>query len=207
MTPKIRFGTVILACALAALAACKSPSHNSANIVKIEDDKFLDFLVNHVGADTDGDGKISIEEAEAVTEINNNWNTSNPIDNLAGLEAFVNLKVLDMSEPKNNTEFTFKAIDLSKLKKLETIKLTGHNLTDVVLGDKPELALYRMHFSATTELDLSQAPKLKKLELVASEDMNSNLTDIYVQTGIKAGADVWDVPDRINIIEVNPPAN
>ena len=92
-------------------------SVSSAQNVNIPDTEFLNALIEE-GVDTNEDGLISFEEAEAVTSLDVGGYTCiggpgggcgfhGEISNLAGIEAFINLDSLKISG--NNID----SIDLS----------------------------------------------------------------------------------------------
>ena len=59
-------------------------------VVTIPDNNFLNALID-LGVDTNGDGKISPDEAEVITFLDVN---NRSISNLTGIEKFVNLDTL-----------------------------------------------------------------------------------------------------------------
>ena len=58
--------------------------------VNIPDNNFLNALIE-LGVDTNGDGKISPEEAEVITYLDVSGNS---ISDLTGIEKFINLDTL-----------------------------------------------------------------------------------------------------------------
>jgi len=66
--------------------------------VQIADYHFLNKLIG-LGIDTDGDGQISSAEAEAlsVLDVSGTYDTPGAIQDLTGIEAFINLDSLDCS--------------------------------------------------------------------------------------------------------------
>jgi len=74
----------------------------NAQIVNIPDVNFKNALLNHDPViDTNNDGEIQVIEAEAAILIIVRGSISDPathIENLTGLEAFVNIEILDVSE-------------------------------------------------------------------------------------------------------------
>ena len=73
-----------------AFSQCAKPEET----ISIPNDAFLNALIE-LGVDTNGDGEISPSEAEAVTTLNVSRDTS--ITDMTGIEAFVNLRILNCS--------------------------------------------------------------------------------------------------------------
>ena len=101
------------------------------NVVKINDDKFLEALIDQ-GVDTNADGIISPAEAELITEL---YISDYEIANLAGIEAFVNLAVLICDSNK------LTRLDLSKHVNLENLSCSGNLLTLVKVSGNTALRL------------------------------------------------------------------
>lgn len=135
-------------------------------------------------ADKDGDGKISAEEAEAVTELNASGLGLTSVD----FFYFNNIEVLDLSD-NNLTE-----IDLSMTKKIVNLNLNNNKLTSLnveVLDDlqylyanNNELAtVSRIGSSKIEEIDLSYnklttiSPSYK-YKLVSLNLSHNELTDV-----------------------------
>ena len=90
--------------------------------VQFEDAALKAYLVNNY--DDDGDGEISIIEAENITNVNC---SGKGVSSLAGLEACANLETLDCS---NNSIST---IRLPRLTKLETLRCFGNPISELDL--------------------------------------------------------------------------
>lgn len=90
--------------------------------VQFEDAALKAYLVNNY--DDDGDGEISIIEAENITNVNC---SGKGVSSLAGLEACANLETLDCS---NNSIST---IRLPRLTKLETLRCFGIPISELDL--------------------------------------------------------------------------
>ena len=102
---------------------------NCSEKQEIPDANFKAYLLENF--DTDKNGKISIKEAEAVTEINC---SGKGIKNLAGIELFVNLESLDCSNNQLDD------VEVQKNKKLKKLDCRGNN------------AGFKIYFSASSPL-------------------------------------------------------
>lgn len=88
--------------------------------VPITDQSFLEYCVENF--DTDGDGIFSLGEAAKLTTLNiSNLN----INSVEGIESFVSLEELDISD--NNIQ----AIDLSSLKNLSSLDCSSNDLSEL----------------------------------------------------------------------------
>jgi len=119
--------------------------------VNIADDSFLAALIEK-GVDTDGDGKISPEEAEVIISLDV---SEKSISDLTGIEAFINLDTLDCSFNQLTSLDVSKIIYLKYLKcnnnKLYTLDVSNNtNLTDLNCSNNYWL----------TSLDISNNSKL-----------------------------------------------
>jgi Leucine-rich repeat (LRR) protein len=85
--------------------------------------------------DTDGSGKISYQEAEAITRLAIN---NKSIRNLDGIEAFINLELLDC------TNDFLKSIDVSNNYALTDLYLGGNLLTSLDVSNNPALKIFGM---------------------------------------------------------------
>lgn len=138
-------------------------------ITAIPDPLFEQFLIDE-GMDSDGEvnGQILTADAESVTKMNiKGWeieyNYGNYIQDLTGIQAFVNLDTLSV----NTTYIT--ELPLESLIQLKYLDCSDNNLTSINLSNNSELeeliALVDGHlepFVNTIEsIDLSQNPNIK----------------------------------------------
>lgn len=114
--------------------------------VYIPDAKFLAALIE-AGVDTDEDGKISYEEAEAVDTL---LIPEKEITDLTGINAFTNITYLDV---KGNILPIFDASLITGLKKLIC---EDNPLGEIDLGCYPELHYLNVNHTGLSELDLSE---------------------------------------------------
>lgn len=143
-----------------------------AQNVTIADANFKSGLII-AGVDTNSDGIIQVSEALARTELN--INNSN-IQSVAGIESFVNLESLSLT---NNL---IETIDVSKLMKLKQLNLEGNKLSSLdvaALINLTDLSCSRNTLTAINVLNLS------KLTVLKCE--NNTLTDIKINglSGLK----------------------
>lgn len=174
---------------------------NCTNIVNIPDANFKAALLDHgVGItnpnisviDTDGDGEICINEAQAYTGYI--FVDNKGISDLTGIEAFVNIPILacndnnlttiDISQNTAIKELvcggnaTFTTLDVSQNLALERIFCVNSGLTTLDVSNNSELNLLNLIGSNLTSLDLSNNPQLNSVLLT-----NNNLTSLNVANG------------------------
>lgn len=162
-----------------------------ANIVNIPDVNFKNALLNHSPAiDTNNDGIICQDEAEAIT----NLDVSNKnISDLTGVEAFINLTALNCGsnnltniDLSNNTDLTilnirennFSSIDLSQLTDLVVLSAFGNSLTTIDVSNNLLLEDFSVGMSNLTQLDLSNHIHLTQIDCY-----NNNLTSLNLANG------------------------
>ncbi len=125
-----------------------------ASGVHIPDANFKTFLLEDRQINTNGDGEISISEAQAVEVIvceNKN------IADFTGIEAFTKLTTLICN---NNPA---KTLDLSKNTALTHLECLNLNLTSLDLSKNTALKKLHCHGNKLTSLDLSSNTLLKSL--------------------------------------------
>lgn len=120
----------------------------------IPDAKFREYCLANF--DTDGDGVISREEAEQVTQINVK---TDEILSLAGIEYFTNLETLIIGT-KTLQQGKLTALNLKKNVNLTFLKCEYNPLTELDLSGNPNLQELYCHYNNLTTLDLSHNPKL-----------------------------------------------
>lgn len=169
------------------------PNNTSNDIVTIPDANFKEALLSHIPTiDTNGDGEIQVSEAESFTnELNC---SSKQIENLQGIESFINLKVLLCF--KNN----IKNIDVSKNTKLEML-YAGENLyTSIDVSKNILLKRLTVSESKITNIDISKNKnleyfwcsknQLKKLDVTNNPSLyyliinNNELTNIDLSKNV-----------------------
>lgn len=154
----------------------------ASDYISIPDDVFKNYLLNNY--DADGDGVISVSEAEGVVEIDvSNMNPA--VSSLSGINALVNLRTLKCSGNE------IASIDLSGNKKVKTVvagnnrlgtivlpasvtslDLSGNNLTQIY-SDTRQGLLYletcNVSNNSLMSLDLSTSSHLKTLDCSSNE--------------------------------------
>lgn len=171
----------------------------NAQIVNIPDANFKAALINTICADldddgtlesdvdTNNDGEIQVSEALAVHVLfyvppppflpNAMAQQSVPenIADLTGIEAFINLKKLDISGNLLTT------LNVSMLNKLNTLRCGSNDLTNLTLGNIPLEYLY-CESNELTSLDVSGITELKflgcNINFIQSLDV-SGLSQLY----------------------------
>lgn len=132
--------------------------------------------------DLDGDGKISFEEAAAVTEIDAGYEyaedatADNTFSNLSGLEYFTSLERLNLKYHRVSD-----ATPIEGLASLTSLNLGENQITKLDLSKLANLTDLRLYGTGVSTLDLSKTPLLKSLYLqrtALTEIDLSPLTDL-----------------------------
>src|SRR5690554_1866318 len=151
-------------------------------IVHIPDPAFKQALLDHLPIiDTNGDGEIQVSEAEAVTEliVGDPWGSYN-IQDLTGIEAFVNITFLDC---QNNQ---LSSLNLNHNLLLEDLIFDDNNLTIIDISENIKLKGISCHNNNLTAIDLSQNPQLEGVYI-----NNNYLTTIdLIQNSQLIGLDI-----------------
>lgn len=154
--------SLLIIYSLLLLNACSNNDDKSPEFVEIPDAQFERRLID-LGVDSDNtvNQRISRSDALAVTELDVSGNNNETgIVNLSGIEAFINLELLNASSNK------IKSIDLSQNARLKTLKLEVNLLESVDLSANTALTEVNLHFNELTSISgLTAAVKLKKLNL------------------------------------------
>ena len=118
------------------------PVPESLNLEKdVPDAAFRDVLTQF---DTDNDGIVSRAEADAVTELNLEWDwDSTQIQNLQGIAFFSEIEILNAAYQNLQT------VDLSRNKKLKRVNLEFNYIRELDLSNQTELISSETSGSAT----------------------------------------------------------
>jgi len=142
----------------------------TAQIVDIPDANFKNALLNHVPViDTNNDGEIQVSEAEAVDGSLRVQESG--IDDLTGIEAFVNLFSLDCSS--NNLT----SVDISSNTSLLGVKLNQNSLSDIDVSMIGALSTLSLSDNSINSLDVSQNLELKSIDISANPIANLDITN------------------------------
>ena len=153
-----------------------------AQIVNIPDPIFKARLIVE-GVDTNHDGEIQVSEAQAVTGmLDVSIFFADPIYDLTGIEAFINITGLDVW----GNQLT--SLDLSSNTLLIELKCTSNNLNYLNVENCPNLETLMAYNNQITSIDLSQNINLKEVSLynnhLTSVDLTPNihLERVYLET-------------------------
>ena len=141
-----------------------------AQNVNIPDANFKNALLTQSFViDTNGDGEISFAEAAVVTYLNLDEKN---ISNMTGIEAFVNLGIMDC----NGNLFT--SIDLSQNTELSILHMSSLYLTSLDIRYNVKLTSLILEGLPLTTIDFSQNPLLMNLNISNSQlyglDLSNN---------------------------------
>lgn len=142
--------TILFAALAGLLCQCRSVS---VDPVHIPDSNFRLFLTQ-TGADLDGDGVISLEEAE---KINSMLIPPMSIESLEGIEAFSNLDTLSISINP------IRSLDLRYNHKLSYLLCQHGELSELLLSPDAPLSFLDLWFNRLETLDVSSFPGLASL--------------------------------------------
>jgi len=161
----------------------------NAQNVNIPDANFKNALLNHYTViDTNDDGEIQVSEAEAFSGIL--YVPSNGIDDLTGLNSFINITELNCSsnnltslDVSNNTELTelncaannLTSLDVSNNTELASLSCGINNLVSLDVSNNTSLTTISCRDNQLTSLDVSNNTALFGLQC-----FNNNLTSLDV---------------------------
>jgi hypothetical protein len=168
MNHSVRLFTLIV---ISASFCCNCEREDDNEIPEIPDDNFWIMMIMQ-GVDSDGDRKISMDEAAAVDSLNLSYGyyyyqggeVELVITDLTGIEAFVNLKVLICSFQQ------LPELDISKNTKLRHLDFSDNRLNRLDLTENTLLEQLYCAGNYLTHLDLSGTPALGDLEYLDCSD-------------------------------------
>lgn len=153
------------------------------------DPAFRDYVAAHM--DTDGDGCLSQEEAEEVTELSL---AGQGIASLQGIGYFTNLQTLDLSDNAVGS------VDLTGLDKLETFLSAGNRISLAVneAGQADFSAIPDMDWSRILEVSRGEWAEEGLLQL-SQEDSREPLTYIYDAAGQNPEGESWKMEVAVEL--------
>ncbi len=179
----------------------------SAQIVNIPDANFKDRLIFN-GFDTNNDGEIQVSEAEAVIFLTVSYED---ITDLSGIEAFINIRKLDIRgnqvstinlsnnvalEDLNVSNNPISVLNLDTNSALTKIIAPNCELESLILTNHPLLNTLVVQLNQITNLDVSGAPAITFFRannnLLTSIDLSNNtlLSQIYLSDNQITSLDV-----------------
>jgi len=151
--------------------------------VDIPDSAFLDAIIE-CGVDGNNDGEISYREAEAVTQLDVK---DDGIQNMAGIEAFVNLEDLDcdlnnfrslklhsntkLKKVTCNYNTSLKELDVSKNVALEILGCSRTCIGSPDLSNNINLTNLGLNEACISRLDISHNTALEHLGIVRCQSL------------------------------------
>ena len=143
-------------------------THYLSSQVMISDSVFLQALIEE-GVDTNQDGQIQLDEAQAVTELDI---TYEDISSLSGIEAFSNLTTIKIG-------FTnIDSADFTNNLQLTSINLPDNDLIEVQLPNLPQLKSLVLRNNEISSLDVSSFINLEELDLDNNNFSNLDLGNL-----------------------------
>lgn len=179
------------------LLICQCDKRDSEAYVTIPDAAFLNALIEN-GVDRDGDGQISVREAETTISLEIG---PSGISDLRGIESFIHLDSLMLSmnslhtiDLSNNSSLRFlqcigcelKSLDISKNLNLQHLDCSGgavmsNALTTLDISENRALLSLYCSENKITDLDVSNNVELE--ELICGRNQISGL-DVTSNTGL-----------------------
>lgn len=140
----------------------------TAQIVNIPDPNFKAALLADGNINTNGDGEIQVSEAEAAVHVSV---VGNNINNLTGIEAFINITFLECSD--NNLT----SIDITNNPELEIFECYNNQLNSIDVSQNTALYQFECRFNQLTSLDLSNNPNIVLLSMGNNDISELDLVD------------------------------
>lgn len=182
MTKKILFLIVFL-CKTTFLLA-------QSDVVYIPDANFKSYLVENLSININEDEEIQVEEAEKFTgDINCSWKS---IRDLAGIEAFVNIKLL------NCERNSLKSIDLTENKLLESLYCGWNSIESLSVTHLSNLRKLSCHFNPLGVLDVSSNYLLEDLSCSGSDLLSLNVSNNLELTSLICYSNGFETLDLSN---------
>ena len=157
---------------LAAITFLSVTSGIIAQNVTIPDANFKTYLIGQNLINTNGDTEIQVSEANAFTGTINC--SSKNISDLTGIEAFINIKVLECSRNQ------ITSLDVSNCVKMIWLFCTSNQLTSIDVSGALSLEGFFCRFNQLTNIDVSN-----NLLLEGFHCGNNQLSSIDVSNNIK----------------------
>ena len=170
---------------------------------QMDDPSFKAFCLKNF--DADSDGKFSMAEAAAVTELllpspfaseerESEWEYDQPLFSLKGVEYFQNLKALVFEYHKVTS------LDVSKNTKLEHLYCSSNEIVNLDVSNNPLLKELSCSSCGLTSLDVSKNTELVNLSCndnqipVLDVSKNTKLTDLACTTNQIKTLDISNAP-------------
>ncbi len=200
MNSKLNYITLL--CFIGFVALINLNAVHAQDIVNIPDPNFKQALIDHVPIiDTNGDGEISVQEAEAFDGYMDVHEKA--IQDLTGLEAFVNIKRLfaENNQISDTVDFSantaleriscndnqIEGVNLTQNVALKRLSITDNQLSTINLSANVNLERLWVYYNQLTKLDISNNTKLEhvvadnnKLKSI-DVSQNVNLLSLGVQ--------------------------
>ena len=179
-----------------------TPVATSVALADIPDETFRSCVAAY---DTDGDEILSAEELAAVEELSLNYKT---FESMEGIQYFTSVKKLSLMACSKLT-----SLDLSALKNLEYLHVGWDSLlTDIVLGEKPNLKELYINYSGVENIDLAGTGALEYFYAASSKvpalDLTNNPNLVEISVGSDSLTDLnIDGLDKLTKISVYKGSN
>ena len=132
--------------------------------VPIPDANFKAYLVSHF--DTDGDGEISLEEAEAITKIES---YTNDITSVQGIEYMPSLRSLSVRGSSSMYSGQLTSLDVSNNMALTELNCSYNQLTSLDVSNNTALTHLNCSYNQLTSLEVSNNTALTYLDCIYNQ--------------------------------------
>ena len=157
-------------------------SVTSSSLVDIPDPNFEAFLIDsNIDLDGEINGQMDYGQALEFTILDMSEITPN-INDLKGIEAFINLKDFNFTNQNITT------IDLSRNIQLERLDCSNTDLTSIELTNNSKLKIYTGVANSITSIDFSKNVELREIDVEGNEfltelDLTKNVELIVMNCG------------------------
>ncbi len=181
---------------------------NQSYGICIPNANFFNELIRN-GVDKDGDGHISIAEAEATTKLEI---VTRAIRDMSGIEAFVNLDTLDCGYYSHDMlKGGLSSLDVSHNTALKYLDCSNNRLTKLDLSNNTALIVLDCGGNDIPSLNISNCTDLTHLDCSGNEltslDISRNIAiiDLSIAGMLSLGeVCVWEIPFPPIGVHVNP---
>jgi hypothetical protein len=145
-------------------------STSRAQIVNIPDNNFKGYLLSHPLVNTNNDGEIQVSEAAAFSDTL--FCASLNISDVTGLEAFTNMRGLDLYDNQ------LTSLNISANQALGAMNCSRNQLSSLDLSQNAAMEYLMCDSNMLTSIDVSNLPLLKALlidgNMISSLDISNN---------------------------------
>lgn len=189
---------------MGSVVSCSNEVNNTdlnRDYLSIPDTSFESILI-HTGVDSDGivNQQMLKSDAEEITTLDISSLEYGAIQNLIGIDGFINLKKLIV------TQHEIEEIDLSNIVNLDTLNLAGNKLTSIDLSKNDKLIVLDLTVNELNSITgLSELTELKDLDLSWNFFENFSISSeslevLHMSNNDMISLDITTVPNLKNLL-------